>query len=162
MNLIFITSIFPQQVSVFKGFTQTLDYYRFNSDLKMMFPSISFLRRAHWEKWTKLFAVSLTLVLAYLVFILTAFTYIPLHISFILSVHYMITRASLNLRQLHHMVLFNYISQFNYIQHFNYIITFFSYSASLSSDNIFMDFNRLSISTFSTHFSFAFSKICFY
>ena len=129
-----------------------------------MFLSISFFRRAHWEKWTKLFAVLLTLVLAYLVFILTAFTYIPPHISFVLSVHYsyMIIRTSLNLRQLHHMVLFNYISQFNCIQHFNYIITFFSYSASLSSDNIFMDFNRLSISTFSTHFSFTFSKICFY
>ena len=78
-------------------------------DLEMLFPSINSLRTASWKKWTKLFTVLLALVLAYLVFILTVFTYNPLHISFVFYF------ASISL--LHHLARIITITSL----HFNFI-----------------------------------------
>ena len=89
-------------------------WYQRQMDLDLMLPSIIFLRTVNWEKWTKLFTNLLALVLAYSLFLLTAVTYIPLHISFTLREHYfayilllhhrahIISHTSL---QLHHHVL---------------------------------------------------------
>ena len=80
-------------------------------DLELMFPSIIFLRKANWEKWTKLFKNLLVFILVYSVFIRTVFTHIPIRISSILREHYFAyislfhhhaRSISLTLLQLHH------------------------------------------------------------
>ena len=101
-------------------------WFQQRMDLEMLLPSISSLFHSKLGDVDKVITVLLALVLAYLVFILIAFTYIPLntylfseyttsHLSYyyitvliLLHLHhysYIITRTSLNLRQLQHYIL---------------------------------------------------------
>ena len=91
-------------------------WFQQQMDLEMLLPSISSLFHNKLGDVDEVITVLLALVLAYLIFILIAFTYIPLHISFVLRVHYFASILLLHHRA--HIITFTSL-QFH---HHTYII----------------------------------------